>query len=207
MKRIMLAAALMGASVCQSLPAEVDGHVIHHYTYFGFGYGYLHDVGGELNAHGIFADASFEEQNFVFTFGGDYFWGDDDLGIDADVRLWDLNASAGYVIRLAENHLNIIPRFGAAFARAELEVDDFGTFEDDSWSIAPGGTISYALNNRIALAGSYAYVYNLDAEEGDHAFSVGPKFALFERVGLSINATFSDENGFDGVFAGVEFHF
>jgi hypothetical protein len=207
MKRIILAAVLMGASACQLLPAEVNGKVIHHYTFVGGGYGFLHDVGDELNAHGVFANASFEEHNVVMTFGGAYFWGDDDLGIDADVTLWDLNASVGYVVRLAENHLNIIPRFGAAYAEAAVDVPDFGTERADAWSIAPGATVSYALNNRIAVAGSYAYVYNLEVEEGNHAFSVGPKFAIFERVGVGVSATFDDEEGFTGVFAGVELHF
>jgi hypothetical protein len=172
--------------------------MIHHYNFVEGGYGYLHDIGDSINAHGVYGQFSFEEHNVVMTFGGGHFWGDESL------NFWNLNTSVGYVVRLAQNHLNIIPRFGAVYSAVDNTETSFG---DETWSIAPGATLSYALNKRIALAGTYAYAYNLDAEEGDHTFSVGPKIAIFERVGVSVNALLSDEEGFLGVTAGVEFHF
>jgi|SRR6185436_13745554 len=199
-------AMLVGASLAQVSADEITGKVIHHYTYVGAGYSYLHDV-GDGHAHGVFGEASFEEYNFVLSVSGGHWWADDDLGVDADTRLWSVGTSLGYVFRFAENHLNIIPRFGGAYGETIVDVPGPSRFKSEAWFITPGATLSYALNNRLALAANYTYAYNLDAEEGDHAFSVGPRFALFERVGLNVSASFTDDDGFTGVTAGVELHF
>ena len=203
MKRFFIANAVLVAALSSRLMAAdpVDGKVIHHYNFAEGGYGYLHDVGDSINAHGVHAQLSFEEHNVVVTVGGGHFWGDEAL------NFWNLNTSVGYVLRLADNHLNVIPRFGAVYSDASTEGDTGTLFGNETWSIAPGATVSYALNNRLALAGTYAYAYNLDAEEGDHVFSVGPRLAIFERVGVNVNALLSDEDGFLGVTAAVEFHF
>ena len=181
--------------------AEIDSGVIHNYDYLGVGYGYLHELADDLNAHGGVGQFSFEEQNFILSAGGGYFWGDNDDV--ADVELWNASASLGYVIRLAENHLNIIPSFGGGYSEIDVE----GAGSADSWSILPSISLSYALNNRISIGGGYTYAYNLDAEEETHLFNAGAKFALLHQVGLSVNAIFAEDEGFQGVTAGVEFHF
>ena len=204
MKRLLIAnAVLVGVLASRLMAEDVDGKMIHHYTFVEGGYGYLHEIGdGDINAHGLHTQLSFEQHNVVVTFGGGHFWGDDSQ------NFWNLNTSIGYVFRFAGNHLNLIPRFGAVYSDATEEVEDASTlFGNETWSITPGATISYALNNRIALIGSYAYNYNLDEEEGDHVLSVGPKVAIFEQMGVSVRALLSDEDGFMGVMAGVEFHF
>jgi|SRR5688572_26510040 len=189
------------------LAAEIDSRTIHDYSFIGVGYGYLHEVGPDLNAHGGVAELSFEEQNFVLGVGGGYFWGDEDI---PDVELWNVSASLGYVIRMAENHLNIIPRFGGGYGEVDVETSGpFGSasFTEESWSLLPGVTLSYAINNRFAISGGYTFAYNLDAEEEAHLFSAGAKFAILEQVALAAGAVFSDDDGFEGFTAGVEFHF
>lgn len=192
------------------LAAEIDSRTIHDYSFIGVGYGYLHEIAqeaaGDVNAHGGVGQLSFEEQNFVLGVSGGYFWGDDDDLVD--IQLWNVSASLGYVIRLAENHLNIIPSFGGGYQEVDVEAGPvFGSFTEDSWSILPGVTVSYAINNRFALSGGYTFAYNLDAEEESHLFSAGAKFALLEQVALAAGAVFSDDDGFEGFTAGVEFHF
>lgn len=209
MKKLLVTSlVLVGALVSQARAHEIDSRVIHHYTFLGLGYSYIHDlIEDELNAHGVVGIGSFEQHNVVLTLAGGYFWGDDDLGVDADVNLGNFSTSLGYVVRLAENHINIIPRFGAAWNEITFDAPGFPEEDFESWSIFPGVGVSYAINNRIAVGGSYAYGYNLDSEEDAHLFSAGPTIALLERVGLSIAASFNDEIGWSGVTAGIEFHF
>src|SRR5688572_20449413 len=169
------------------LAAEIDSGVIHNYDYFGVGYGYLHKIAeeatGDVNAHGGVAGFSFEENNFLLTANGGYFWGDNDDV--ADIETWNVNASIGYVIRLAENRVNIIPSFGGAYSEVDVEAGPFfGSFTEDSWSIIPSIGVSFALNNRIALNGGYTYLYNFEAEDESHLFNAGAKFALLHQVGL-----------------------
>ena len=183
--------------------AEIDSKVIHNYNYLGVGYEYLNDIAdSDIDAHGVVGEFSFEKANFLFRAGGGYFWATDTGG--ADVDLWDVNASLGYVVRLVENHVNIIPRFTGAADGVDVEGS---LFADYSWSILPGIELSYAINNQFAINGGYTYAYNFDTEEEDHRFNVGGKVALLEQVGLAVNAQFSKEFGFSGITGMVEFHY
>jgi hypothetical protein len=200
---ISAALSLVGGGL---IAAEVDSPVIHNYNYVGGGYGFLHDIGDTgVDAHGVVGDFSFEEQGFLIGADGGYFWATD-TG-DADLNLWSVRPRIGYVVRLMENHLNIIP--GVAGEWFGVEVDDpvSGSDSEDTWSIYPGVFLSYAINNRLALNGGYAWGYNFDSEEDDHFFSAGAKFAILERVGLAVSSRFSSEFGFTGITAGVEFHY
>ncbi|HTD88284.1 MAG TPA: outer membrane beta-barrel protein [Candidatus Binatia bacterium] len=196
---LSLAAGGLGA-------AEIDSKVIHNYNYFGLGYGYLHDIGDlDVDGHGPVGELSFEQNNFVLNVSGGYFWVTDTGS--TDVNLWDVTASIGYVVRLMENHFNIIPRFGGAYSGIQVDDSSFGNESDETWSILPGVGVSYAINNRFAINGGYTYAYNFDSEDEDHLFTAGAKFAILDQVGLSVNGNFSKEFGFTGITAMLEFHY
>src|SRR5688572_23851269 len=79
------------------MAAEVDSPVIHNYRFVSVGYGYLHDIADSgADGHGAVGALSFEEQNFLLGVGGGYFWVDEDA---ADINLWSVAASIGYVVR------------------------------------------------------------------------------------------------------------
>jgi hypothetical protein len=204
MKRLLIAGAvLVGALGFQLRAADpIDSKVIHDYTFIGAGYGYLHELTDDLNGHGLTGFASFEEHNVVIGISGGHFWGDDDLG-DADVTLWDIGGSLGYVVRLVDNHVNIIPRVGLRYGEVELNSHKAG----DSWAVAPGVFASYAINNRLAINGSYAWAFDVENDDDAHAFSVGGQIAVLERVGVNLSASFVESIGFAGITAGVELHF
>jgi len=188
------------------MAAEIDSPVIHNYNYFAAGYGFLSDIAdSDIDAHGVVGDFSFEEGGLLIGVDGGYFWATD-TG-DADVNLWNVKPRLGYVARLMENHLNIIPNVAGEWSGIEVDDPLFGSGSDDTWSIFPGVGLSYAFNNRIALNGSYAWGYNFDSEEDDHFFTAGGKFAVFERVGLAVNGLFRQDFGFTGITATVEFHY
>lgn len=193
-------------AACTFAAEEINSRVIHDYNFFGVGYSYLHDFADlDLNGHGPVGAFSFEEANFVLGVSGGYFWLED-IG-DTDVNLWDVNASIGYVVRLAGNRINIIPRFGGAYSGIQLDSDTFGEEEDETWSIIPGVGLSFALCNWFAIDGGYTYAYNFDAEDEDHVFTAGGKVGLSDRIGLGAHANFSKEFGFNGVTGVLEFHY
>lgn len=184
---------------------EIDSPVIHNYRFVSAGYGYLHDIADSgIDGHGAIGALSFEEQGFLLGVGGGYFWTDEDA---ADINLWNVTASLGYVVRLMENHVNIIPRVGGGIGGLQIDDPVFGDVSDESWSIFPGIGLSYAINNQFAINGGYTYAYNFDSEDDDHLLNVGGTVAVLERVGLSVNASFSTEFGFSGITGAVEFHF
>jgi hypothetical protein len=148
---------------------------------------------------------SFEEANFVLGVSGGYFWLED-IG-DTEINLWDVTASIGYVVRLANNRINIVPRFGGSYSGIVVDNDDFGDEEDETWSIVPGADLSFALCNWFALDGGYTYLYNFDAEDEDHLFRAGGKVALAHQIGVGVHANFSKEFGFTGVTGVFEFHY
>ena len=193
-------------AACAFAAEEINSRVIHDYNFFGVGYSYLHDVADlELDGHGPVGAFSFEEANFVLGVSGGYFWLED-IG-DTEINLWDVTASIGYVLRLANNRINIVPRFGGAYSGIVVDNDTFGDEEDETWSIVPGVDLSFALCNWFALDGGYTYLYNFDSEDEEHLFRAGGKVALGQRIGISAHARFSEEFGFTGVTGGLEFHY
>src|SRR5688572_5256788 len=151
-----LIALVTFASIIASpvMAAEIESGVIHNYKFIGLGYGYLHDIAeADVEGHGIVGTLSFEEQGFVLDVGSGllptgYFWVDEDA---ADINLWNVTARMGYVVRLMENHLNIIPRVGGSLSGLEIDDPVFGDISDETWSIIPGIGVSFALNDRLAL--------------------------------------------------------
>jgi hypothetical protein len=200
---ISVALSVIGGGL---MAAEIDSPVIHNYRYMAAGYGFLQDISDTgIDAHGVVGDFSYEEGGFLIGADGGYFWATD-TG-DADVNLWSVRPRIGYVARLLENHLNIIPNVAGEWSGIEVDDSFFGSESDDTWSIFPGIELSYAINNRFALNGGYAWGYNFDSEDSDHFFSAGGKFAILERVGLAAKAMFREDFGFTGVNATVEFHY
>jgi opacity protein-like surface antigen len=200
-------ASIIGLPV---LAAEIDSGVIHNYRFIGAGYGYLHDfANADIDGHGVVGTLSFEEQGFVLDVGNGllpsgYFWMDEEA---VDVNIWNVTARLGYVIRLMENHLNIIPRVGGSLTGIEIDDPFFGDISDETWSIIPGIGVSYALTDRLAINGGYGWNYDFDAEESDHVVNAGARVAILEKVGLSVNAFFIEDFGFSGATATIDFHF
>jgi opacity protein-like surface antigen len=189
---------------------EINSGVIHNYKFVGVGYGYLHDfANADVEGHGIVGTVSIEDQGFVLDVGSGllpsgYFWMDEEA---ADINVWNVTARFGYVLRLLDNHLNIIPRVGGSLTGIEIDDPVFGDISDENWSIIPGVGASFAITDRFAINGGYGWNYNFDSEESDHVFNGGAKFALFEHLGLSVNAFFIEDFGFSGATATVDFHF
>ena len=191
---------------CGLMAAEIDSKVIHNYKYLSAGYGYLHDIAdSDINAHGAVGEFSFEDHNFLIGFSGGYFWAENTGS--TDVNLWNANASLGYVFRVMENHINIIPRIEGSYSGIDIDDPTFGTADDQTWSILPGASLSFALCNWFAVHGGYTYAYNFDTEDEDHLLNAGAKFAIVDQIGLSVDAVFSKEFGFSGITGMLEFHY
>lgn len=104
------------------------------------------------------------------------------------------------------NHVNIIPRFGMVYNKVLFEDAD----SDEFWNIAPGITLSYAINNRVSVNGNYTYLHDIDLDQGKgvHTFGPGARIALTERLGLDVGAAFAATGqAFRSAFAGISWHF
>ncbi|HEX5222121.1 MAG TPA: outer membrane beta-barrel protein [Verrucomicrobiae bacterium] len=200
---LLLLSLTMGLS---SLAAEeIDSKVIHQYKYVAVNYDYVDGQGGP-DGHGGSGFVSYEFKNFLFGVGGGYV----QAGDNPQLSTWTVNGQVGYVFRLLENHINIIPSFGGGYAESTFSFNLPGfEFEStaDSPFIAPGVSASYAFNNYVSVNAGYTYGYNLDTEEDVNAFSVGAECAVTEAIGLGVSVAIDTENGFTGVSAGVRFHF
>ena len=183
----------------------IDSKVIHNYTEVGVGYKYvdLDDVDG----HGVVGGGSIDLNNFLLGVSASYVWLD-----EGDAEAWRTGAFAGYVVRLMENHLNIIPRIGLSYN--EVSVDASGPFDDGGVEnfvgLEPGITISYAINNRVSVHGAYTFVGDIevfDVGTTVHEFTIGTRVALADRLGLNLNGHFADEEGFAGISGILSWHF
>jgi hypothetical protein len=103
--------------------------------------------------------------------------------------------------------VNVIPHFGIGYSEVTVEVPGFGSRTEDSTSISPGLTLSYAFNNRVSVHGGYNYNRDLEEDLHGHTFSVGTRVALTDRIGLNLSATFAEDSGFSGVASTLSFHF
>ena|SRR5688572_540658 len=200
---IYTALGLLCAGVLVAAP--IDSKVIHNYNQFGIGYKYV-DAGDDVTGHGVNGTVSVDLSNFLLGAGGNYVWYD-----EFDAESWSAGGFAGYILRLMENHINIIPRVGIAYNEVTIDAGPFD-FAEDGATLEPGVTLSYAINNHISLNGGYTYVQDLD-DHGDlvweaaHTFSLGTRLAIAERLGLNLNALFAEEQGFSGATAVLSWHF
>jgi len=198
------AAGLLCASVLVAEP--IDSPVIHNYNQVGVGYNYV-DADG-TDGHGVVGTFSVDRSNFLLGAGGNYVWYD-----EFDAESWSATAFAGYIVRLMENHINIIPRVGVAYN--ELSSGAGRGFVENVVTLEPGVTLSYAINNRISLNGGYTYVQDIEDDDDDlfpdfeaaHTFSLGGSLAIAERIGLNVNALFEEDEGFTGATAILSWHF
>jgi opacity protein-like surface antigen len=197
MKRVLVLtfAVLCGHQLTAAEP--INSGVIHHYTELGIGYAFI-DVEGGPEAHGVAAHTAVDMDNFLFDVNGGYVWAD-------DVNTWSLGGGIGYVVRLMQNHINIIPRFGISYNKINPDDD----IESDFTTISPGVAVSYAINNRASIGARYDYVRDIDFDNDEDLHTYGPfaRIALAERIGLDLGATFAEGEGFVAAFAGLSFHF
>jgi len=175
----------------------ITSKVIHNYTEFGVGYTYVDDFGAD-HGHGAIAHSSVDLENVLLNVRGGYIWGD---GADA----WNAGGDLGYIVRLAQNHVNIIPRFGATYNK--LMPDNIDSI--DQTTIEPGITLSVAFNNWVSINGFYTYLRDVDFGKNldAHTYGPGARIALTDKVGLDVGATFAEGQGFSSAFAGLSFHF
>ena len=201
---LIVAIAGMLSVACGLTAHEIDSRTIHNYDYISIGYGYLHDIDDSgVNGHGAVGKFSFEERNFLISVVGEYYWPEDSDFADGD--LWSVSPGIGYVVRLAENHVNIIPRIAVSYSG--IDSNFFGDESDESWFFLPGVSLSYAINNRFAINGGYTYSYNFDSTGKDHLFSAGAAVAIVGQIDLAVTASFSNDFGFTGIVAALEFHY
>jgi hypothetical protein len=74
--------------------------------------------------------------------------------------------------------------------------------------VLPGLNLSYALNNKLSIDGSYSYGFEIDGVETElHLLGLGATYAVTERIGVSAKGYFAEEQGFTGLTAGVAWHF
>jgi len=204
MNRVLLLSLTM-AGLSTLTAEEINSKVIHQYKYVGVNYDYVDGQGGP-DGHGGSGFVSYEFKNFLIGLGGGYVQAGDNPQFSA----WTVNGQVGYVFRLLENHINIIPSFGGGYAESTVSFDFPGfEFEStaDSTIISPGVSLSYAFNNYVSVNAGYRYGYNLETEEDVNAFSVGAECAVTEVIGLGVSVAFNTDDGFTGVSAGVRFHF
>jgi len=189
-----------GLLCAQSLFADaIDSKVIHNYTEVGVGYRYV-DL-DDLDGHGVVGGGSIDLNNFLLGVSASYTWLD-----EGNAEAWRTGAFAGYVVRLMENHFNIIPRIGVSYN--EVSVDDGGV--ENFVGLEPGITISYAINNRVSVHGAYTFVGDIDVFDvgtAAHESSIGTRIAVADQLGLTLNGHFLDEEGFTGVSAILSWHF
>jgi len=197
----LLCASVLGAA------EPIDSKVIHNYNQFGVGYNYV-DADG-TDGHGVVGTVTVDLSNFLLGAGGNYIWYD-----EFDAESWNATAFAGYIVRLMENHINIIPRVGIGYNEISTDAGPFG-FVENVVTLEPGVTLSYAINNRISLNGGYTYVQDIEDDDDDlfpdfeaaHTFSLGTRVALTENLGLNLDALFEEEQGFSGATAILSWHF
>lgn len=187
----------------QLIAAEpIDSKVIHHDTYVSLGYDYRHDVGNSgIDTHGVFAGGSFERQNLILGVSGGYGWTD-----EGNTDLWEAGGDVGYVVRLMENHINIVPRVGIFYTEVLFEDDP----SEDSTRLRPSITLSYAIDNRVSLNGGYFYDRDIDFdndEDDTHNFFIGSRVAVAENIGIDLRVVFTEDEGFSRAMAGVQLHF
>ena len=207
MKTIIYTA--VGLLCTSTLVADpIDSKVIHNYNQFGVGYTYVER--DDLDGHGVIGSASVELSNFLIGGGGNYIWFNEPDGFDnADAQGWSAGAFAGYILRLMENHINIIPRVGVSYNEISVDLGPFGDADADFVGIEPGITLSYAINNRVSLNGGYTYIQDIDGDIDVevHTFSLGTRVAIAENLGLNFDVLFEEEEGFSGVAAILSWHF
>ena len=198
-KLIYTAAGLLCASVLGAAE-PIDSPVIHNYNQFGVGYNYVE--ADDVEGHGVVGGFSMDLSTFLLGASANYVWFD-------DAEAWSVGGLAGYIVRLMDNHINIIPRVGVSYNEFSFDFGPFGSAVANYVSIEPGVTLSYAINNHISLNGGYTYVQDLDddIDVEAHTFSLGAAFALAERLGLNVNALFAEEQGFSGATAILSWHF
>jgi hypothetical protein len=187
----------------QLIAAEpIDSKVIHHDTFVSLAYDYGHDLGNSgVDTHGVLAGGSFERQNLLLSVSGGYAWTD-----EGNVDLWKAGGAVGYVFRMMENHINIIPRVGI-FYNEILFADDTA---EDVTTLEPSITVSYAINNQVSVNGGYLYRRDIDFDndEGDtHNFIFGSRVAVAENMGVDLSILFTEDFGFSGATVGLQFHF
>src|SRR5258705_6172793 len=166
----------------QLMGEEIYSKVIHQDTYIGAGYEYFHDIGNSgAKAHGVFGAGSYDYHNVLFGVSGGYAWGDE------DVDFWRAGGSLAYVVRLMENHVNIVPRVGIFYNEVL-----FNGNSDNVTTINPGITLSYAFNNQLSINGgdTYGHDINFDNQGDQHNFNSGSRPAIAENVGLDLPADF-----------------
>jgi hypothetical protein len=193
----------MGLLCASTLVAAepIDSKVIHNYDQFGVGYTYVER--DDLEGHGVIGTLSMDLNNFLIGGGANYIWFD-------DAESWTAGAFAGYILRLMENHINIIPRVGVSYNEVSVDLGPFGDADADFVGIEPGITLSYAINNRVSLNGGYTYIQDIDGDIDDverHTFSLGTRVAVAENLGLNFDVLFEEEQGFSGVAAILSWHF
>jgi hypothetical protein len=192
-----IAAAILaaGAATVMAQNQAFNSDVIHDDTYIGAGYGLLYDIGNSgVNAHGVVAKGSYDIRNVVLGADAGYYWLD-----EGSSDLWQIAGSIGYVFRPMQNRLNITPSIGIAYA----ELDDV-----DATTVLPGIAVSYALCSRASVGVGYRYGFDVDDSDVDaHELQVGGQYALSEKVGLGVAASFVDGQGFAGLSALLNYHF
>ena len=178
----------------------IDSKVIHNYDQFGVGYNYVE--ADDIDGHGVVGSVSMDLNNFLIGAGANYIWFD-------DAESWSVEGFAGYILRLMENHINIIPRVGVGYNEVSVDLGPFGDADADVVTIRPGITLSYAINNHISLNGGYTYIQDIDGDVDVelHTFSLGTRVAIAENLGVNLDVLFEEEEGFSGVAAILSWHF
>jgi hypothetical protein len=202
----ILTVVLTLAGGYSAIAQEINSGVIHNYNFVGVSYDYVYgDNASDL--HGGSGVVSYDLNNFLVAVGGGYQQG----GGNPEIETWSGFGSIGYVLRLQENHINVIPSFGIGYSKstATFQFPPFFSFKStvESTAISPGLFGSYAFNNWFSVNAGYAYGYDVETSDDAHGFFGGAECALTEQVGVGISARFSEGQGFTGVSTGVHFHF
>lgn len=188
------------------LAQETNSKVIHQYSYVNLSGGYVPAHGGLPAFAGFKLEGAFEYRNVLAWLNLGSFADTGDAVFGAEMNR--SGGGLGYVIRLDQNHLNLIPRLGASYLKI-TQNDLFGgeTTLVETTAIEPSITFSYAFNNRFSLDAGCALDADVDSGATVSQFNFGATCALAKHWGIRLEGTVATNQNYNGVFAGIAYHF
>jgi hypothetical protein len=175
--------------------AEPDSKVINQYSYVNLSLGCI--PARDNVFVGVRFDGSLEYNDFLLWLkAGEFGNAFDDMS--------RVSGGVGYAVRLDHNRINIVPRLGVSYQETtESDLFDNSTTVK-STVFEPSITFSYAFNSRFSLDAGYALdVGNSSASQ----LNLGATLAFAKRWGVRLEGTIATDQNYNGLFAGVAFHF
>jgi hypothetical protein len=191
------------------LAQEIDSEVIQRYSYVSLSFGYVPGHGDLPALAGYQLDGSFEYRNYLAWLNLENFEDTGNAVFGAEMNR--TSGGIGYVVRLDRNHINIIPRLGVSYLKINQTDDNnlLGTPTTlvETTAMVPSVMFSYAFNNRFSLDAGYGLGVDVDSGATVSQLNLGATFAFAKRWAVRLAGTLASDQNYNGLFAGVGFHF